>query len=202
MTSKKLTRRLLVNLPRLLEDFQISLLNKSYDKKTSQKTISYNVDVYDHFLCSLSIYNLCVASGVCVLSSWISPTKIVILTSFVFSDHTLLLEEDICVSQLLQHKDIYYVRTCKQKNHLRSAGTLVQRHANHHIFQLLQHVSKIFSRSQRQHNHIFHVSNQQYSSVCHFLQKNAIHQLVGQSSYPLCPNKPSISIQLPGYVQL
>ncbi|KAF3502610.1 hypothetical protein F2Q69_00043867 [Brassica cretica] len=92
--------------------------------------ISYIVVSYVQFLCILSIYKPCVAFGVCVLSSWIAPTKIAILTSSVFPDHALHPDESMCVPQLVvQHKDIYSLSILQTDNPLSTLDIQVWRYA-------------------------------------------------------------------------
>ncbi|KAF2574913.1 hypothetical protein F2Q70_00001722 [Brassica cretica] len=90
------------------------------------------------FPCILSIYKPCVASGVCVLSSWIASTKIAILISSVFPDHALNPEESMCVPQLVvHHKDIYSLSILQTGNPLSTLDIQVWRYANQQMFQQL-----------------------------------------------------------------
>ena len=99
---------------------------------------SYIVVSYGQVPCTQSIYKLCVASWVYVLSSWIAPTRIAILISSVFPDHALLPEEGMCVPQLVVHyKDIYSLSILQTENPLSTLDIQVWRYANQHVFQQL-----------------------------------------------------------------
>ncbi|CAF1910592.1 unnamed protein product [Brassica napus] len=72
------------------------------------------------------------------ISFSIAPTKISILISSVSPDHALLLEESMCVPQLVvQHKDIYSLNILQTKYPLSKPGIQVWRYANHHMIQQL-----------------------------------------------------------------
>ncbi|KAF2545793.1 hypothetical protein F2Q70_00020913 [Brassica cretica] len=92
----------------------------------------------DENIATPSTYKPCVASGVCVLSSSIAPTKIAILISSVSPDRALLLEESMCVPQLVvQHKDIYSLSILQTKYPFSRPGIQVWRYADQHMIQLL-----------------------------------------------------------------